>query len=91
MLVFKSSLQIYEKRNEKRNHDASVNEIYVCCGILLTTIMSYANNLAYAQNQTFTFHLKNVSIKTVLQTIENRVSLFLCIVQICWILLKKYQ
>ena len=34
--------------------------------------MSYANNLAYAQNQTFTFHLKNVSIKTVLQTIEKQ-------------------
>lgn len=41
-------------------------------GFLLTTIMSYANNLAYAQNQTFTFHLKNVSIKTVLQTIEKQ-------------------
>ena len=35
MLVFKSSLQIYEKRNEKRNHDVSVNEIYVCCGIFV--------------------------------------------------------
>lgn len=41
-------------------------------GFLLTTIMSYASNLAYAQNQTFTFHLKNVSIKTVLQTIEKQ-------------------
>jgi hypothetical protein len=35
MLVFKSSLQIYEKRSEKRNHDASVNEIYVCGGIFI--------------------------------------------------------
>ena len=41
-------------------------------GLLLTTIMSYANNLEYAQNQNYTFHLKNVSIKTVLQTIEKQ-------------------
>lgn len=41
-------------------------------GFLLTTIFSYAGNLAYAQKQTFTFDLKNVTVKTVLQTIEKR-------------------
>ena len=41
-------------------------------GFLLTTIFSYAGNLAYAQKQTFTFDLKNVTVKTVLQTIEKQ-------------------
>lgn len=40
--------------------------------LLLTTMLGYADDLVYAQNQTFTFHLKNVTIKTVLQAIEKQ-------------------
>lgn len=49
-----------------------LTKFMLAVGFLLTTIFSYAGNLAYAQNQTFTIHLKNVSIKTVLQTIEKQ-------------------
>lgn len=49
-----------------------LTKFMLAVGFLLTTIFSYAGNLAYAQNQTFTFQLKNVSIKTVLQTIEKQ-------------------
>lgn len=40
--------------------------------LLLTTMLGCADDLVYAQNQTFTFHLKNVTIKTVLQAIEKQ-------------------
>lgn len=49
-----------------------LTKFMLAVGFLLTTIFSYAGNLAYAQNQTFTIHLKNVTIKTVLQTIEKQ-------------------
>lgn len=49
-----------------------LTKIMVIVIFLLTVTMVHAGNLAYEQSQTFTFQLKNVSIKTVLQTIEKQ-------------------
>ena len=61
-----------ENRMENAIMKPRLTKFLFAVGFLLTTIFSYAGDLAYAQNQTFTFDLKNVTIKTVLQTIEKQ-------------------
>lgn len=65
-------VNIMENRMENAIMKPRLTKFLFAVGFLLTTIFSYAGDLAYAQNQTFTFDLKNVTIKTVLQTIEKQ-------------------
>ena len=51
---------------------SQLTKIMLITGLLLFSLQGYSSNLAYAQNQSFTFHLQNVSIAKVLQTIEEQ-------------------
>lgn len=72
MLVLSHLYKFMKKKMKNATMRPWLTKFMLVVGFLLTTIFSYADNLAYAQNQTFTIHLKNVTIKTVLQTIEKQ-------------------
>lgn len=61
-----------EKKKKAIIVTSQLTKIMLITGLLLYHLQGYSSNLAYAQEQSFTFHLQNVTIAKVLQTIEEQ-------------------